>query len=68
MNIKNQLLDAIVVGSGPGGATVAEELSQRNKKVLKILATNGNGHLIHLCPHIVVEDVFRHLDGGLSPF
>ena len=41
MNIKNQLLDAIVVGSGPGGATVAKELSQRNKKVLKILATNG---------------------------
>ena len=26
--------DAIVVGSGPGGATVAKELSQQNKKVL----------------------------------
>jgi choline dehydrogenase-like flavoprotein len=26
--------DAIVVGSGPGGATVAKELSQANKKVL----------------------------------
>ncbi len=44
MNIKNQLFDAIVVGSGPGGATVAKELSQRNKKVLKILATNGKSY------------------------
>ena len=26
--------DAIVVGSGPGGATVARELSQRDKRVL----------------------------------
>lgn len=26
--------DAIIVGSGPGGATVAKELSQRDKKVL----------------------------------
>jgi len=26
--------DVIVVGSGPGGATVAKELSEQNKKVL----------------------------------
>ena len=26
--------DVIVVGSGPGGATVANELSKQNKKVL----------------------------------
>lgn len=44
MNSKNQLFDAIVVGSGPGGATVAKELSQRNKKVL-ILEWGDNATL-----------------------
>jgi len=34
MNLDIQEKDFIVVGSGPGGATVAKELSQRNKKVL----------------------------------
>ena len=34
MALDFQEKDFIVVGSGPGGATVAKELSQRNKKVL----------------------------------
>ena len=34
MKTKKQHFDAIVVGSGPGGATVAKELSLHNKKVL----------------------------------
>ena len=34
MDLDIQMKDFIVVGSGPGGATVAKELSQRNKKVL----------------------------------
>jgi GMC oxidoreductase/NAD(P)-binding Rossmann-like domain len=36
--------DAIVVGSGPGGATVARELSRRGKRVL-ILERGGNAPL-----------------------
>ncbi len=44
MNIKDQRFEAIVVGSGPGGATVAKELSQRNKKVL-ILEWGDNSPL-----------------------
>ena len=36
--------DAIIVGSGPGGATVARELSKQGKKVL-ILERGGNGPL-----------------------
>jgi len=36
--------DVIVVGSGPGGATVAKELSQQNKKVL-ILEWGSNAPL-----------------------
>ena len=34
MVVKYQDIDIIVVGSGPGGATVAKELSLRKKKVL----------------------------------
>ncbi len=39
-----QKFDAIVIGSGPGGATVARELSKRKKKVL-ILEWGGNAPL-----------------------
>jgi len=42
LDIKDK--DFIVVGSGPGGATVAKELSQRNKKVL-ILEWGDNAPL-----------------------
>jgi len=34
LNIDDRRIDVIVVGTGPGGATVAKELSQRNKRVL----------------------------------
>jgi hypothetical protein len=40
----NTEFDAIVVGSGPGGATVAKELSKRKKTVL-ILERGGNAPL-----------------------
>jgi hypothetical protein len=41
---RNAEFDAIVVGSGPGGATVARELSKRGQKVL-ILERGGNSPL-----------------------
>jgi choline dehydrogenase-like flavoprotein len=34
--LKDQEYDAIVVGTGPGGATVAKELAQRNRSVLML--------------------------------
>jgi GMC oxidoreductase/NAD(P)-binding Rossmann-like domain len=39
--VNNKEFDAIVVGSGPGGATVARELSKRKKRVL-ILERGGD--------------------------
>jgi len=36
MNTENQMYDAIVVGTGPGGATVAKALATGNKKVLML--------------------------------
>lgn len=42
--IEDAEFDAIVVGSGPGGATVARELARRGKKVL-ILEQGGNAFL-----------------------
>jgi len=44
--------DVIVVGSGPGGATVARELSRRGKRVL-ILERGGNGTLKETIPATV---------------
>jgi choline dehydrogenase-like flavoprotein len=44
MDLDIQNKDIIVVGSGPGGATVAKELSQANKKVL-ILEWGDNAPL-----------------------
>jgi len=44
MNLDIREKDFIVVGSGPGGATIAKELSQRNKKVL-ILEWGDNAPL-----------------------
>ena len=44
MTTINQNFDAIVVGSGPGGATVAKELSTRGKKVL-ILEWGSNSKI-----------------------
>ncbi|MBW2539358.1 MAG: GMC family oxidoreductase, partial [Deltaproteobacteria bacterium] len=44
MVLKHQQIDVIVVGSGPGGATVAKELSKKNKKVL-ILEWGNNAPL-----------------------
>ncbi len=44
MDSRIQENDVIVVGSGPGGATVAKELSARNKKVL-ILEWGDNNPL-----------------------
>jgi choline dehydrogenase-like flavoprotein len=38
---ENKKFDVIVIGSGPGGATVAKELSSRGKRVL-ILEKGGN--------------------------
>jgi choline dehydrogenase-like flavoprotein len=39
--VNNEEYDAIVIGSGPGGATVARELSKRKKRVL-ILERGGD--------------------------
>ncbi|MBW1819274.1 MAG: GMC family oxidoreductase [Deltaproteobacteria bacterium] len=45
MHSKYQQFDAIVAGSGPGGATVARELTRRDKKVL-ILEWGGNSPIM----------------------
>ena len=44
MNEKSSEFDAIIVGSGAGGATVARELSRRGRKVL-LLERGGNAPL-----------------------
>jgi choline dehydrogenase-like flavoprotein len=35
-NLQNQKYDVIIVGTGPGGATTAKELTSRGKKVLML--------------------------------
>ena len=51
---ENKEFDAIVVGSGPGGATVAKELTQRKEKVL-ILEWGSNSPIKgSICQSIVM--------------
>lgn len=49
--LRKDEFDAIVVGSGPGGATVARELSRSGKRVM-ILERGGNGPLKENLPTI----------------
>lgn len=49
--LRRKEFDAIVIGSGPGGATVARELSRQGKRVL-ILERGGNGPLKENLPTI----------------
>ena len=44
---ENTKFDVIVIGSGPGGATVANELSKRGKRVL-ILTQNEDRQSLHM--------------------
>jgi choline dehydrogenase-like flavoprotein len=52
-----QSYDTIVVGSGPGGATTANELTKRGKKVLILEWGNNSrirGSVFHAAPKILV--------------
>jgi choline dehydrogenase-like flavoprotein len=51
--------DAIVVGSGPGGASVAQELSQQGKSVLILEWGNNNP---------VKGNITQFLSGAMTPF
>ncbi len=50
--IQNTHYDAIIAGSGPGGATVAKELSKRGKKVLILEWGSGEDISWHPVKHI----------------
>ncbi len=53
MKISNQTFDVIVVGSGPGGATVARDLAKNGKKVL-ILERGQNAELKGVFWHYIL--------------
>jgi len=53
MEINNQTFDVIVVGSGPGGATVARDLAKNGKKVL-ILERGSNAKLKGVFWHYIL--------------
>ena len=50
--------DVVIVGSGPGGATVAKELSQRGKKV--ILLEKGGYHKRFMGTLIAAANIFEN--------
>jgi choline dehydrogenase-like flavoprotein len=77
---KSQVFDAIVIGSGPGGATVSEELSRQGMKVLILERGRGTpikgtmlqsasmalipGRGLYFTPELLALVRFIHLGGS----